>query len=255
MANEAELDAVAAARRADGWPAGHPGEAELPRLALEALSAYVFVVDEDVRILAYNKRAGKLLEAGSREVLRKRAGEALHCLHATESPEGCGKSGFCAIRRALESRSEGCRWSGGRGSARSHPATRRRAAPGPLGFPAPLLTGSDSPMARSGSPLRRIARCCIAATRFGTFYHAAIRLRAAPINTDNSRTAASNPKPFKALLRRIGLGKQSQQPKSRGLGAGAAPATPPPLSEFCPKTTAETPQLSPRVAPPLPIPS
>lgn len=119
MPNEAERDDVVAAPRADGWPAGQASEAELLRPALDALSAYVLVVDEDVRILAYNKRAGRLLEAGSHEVLKKRAGEALHCLHAAESPEGCGGSRFCAdcpvrkaVREALK-RAATVRWRAG----------------------------------------------------------------------------------------------------------------------------------------------
>jgi nitrogen fixation/metabolism regulation signal transduction histidine kinase len=71
---------------------------------LDAMPAYVFVVDKDVRILEYNAAAAALLSADRQQVLRQRGGEVLHCIHATEAPEGCGRAEFCktcSIRKAV----------------------------------------------------------------------------------------------------------------------------------------------------------
>jgi hypothetical protein len=55
----------------------------------------MFIVDRDVRIEDFNPAAGELLKDDRSKVLRRRGGEALHCVHATESPEGCGHSSHC----------------------------------------------------------------------------------------------------------------------------------------------------------------
>ena len=55
----------------------------------------ILVVDEDVRIQTFNTAAACLLDASNERVFRQRGGEALHCLHAHESPEGCGHAPFC----------------------------------------------------------------------------------------------------------------------------------------------------------------
>jgi PAS domain-containing protein len=64
----------------------------------------LFVVDDDVRVLHFNRAAGLLLGPGGAMDLLKRGGELLHCLHATEAPEGCGRAPACpdcAIRAAV----------------------------------------------------------------------------------------------------------------------------------------------------------
>jgi len=62
---------------------------------LEVIPSPIFVVDEDVRILGYNQAASQMLVQDPDLVIRRRAGEILHCLHSTESPGGCGRSEFC----------------------------------------------------------------------------------------------------------------------------------------------------------------
>ena len=73
----------------------HIGDAALLRRVLDAIPSFIFVVDEDVRILEYNAAAGAILKEGREGVLRHRGGEVLHCLHATDAPEGCGRGEYC----------------------------------------------------------------------------------------------------------------------------------------------------------------
>jgi len=68
---------------------------DILRAVFDALPSLVFVVDQDVRIQEYNTAASELLKAGRTTVLKQRAGEILHCVHASESPEGCGRAPFC----------------------------------------------------------------------------------------------------------------------------------------------------------------
>ncbi len=62
---------------------------------LDAMPSPVFVVDEDVRIVEFNRAAAPLLEQNPEVALKLRAGEALHCLHSTDSRLGCGRGPFC----------------------------------------------------------------------------------------------------------------------------------------------------------------
>jgi len=62
---------------------------------LNAMPLPVFIVDDDVRIIAFNLPASAMLGREPRIVLRRRAGEVLHCIHAEEVPEGCGRAPFC----------------------------------------------------------------------------------------------------------------------------------------------------------------
>ena len=67
----------------------------LLRQLLDAIPSYVFLVDRDVTILDYNAAAGAFLGTGPRQILRRRGGDVLHCLHSTDVPEGCGRGEFC----------------------------------------------------------------------------------------------------------------------------------------------------------------
>ena len=58
-----------------------------------ALPFPTLVVDHDVRILFRNAAAEGML--GSGEVYQKRGGEALHCIHSTETKNGCGHAPYC----------------------------------------------------------------------------------------------------------------------------------------------------------------
>jgi len=65
------------------------------REILDAIPSFVFVVDEDLRILEYNAAAGRLLGLGRQQILLRRSGELWNCLHAMDAPGGCGKSEIC----------------------------------------------------------------------------------------------------------------------------------------------------------------
>jgi len=62
---------------------------------LDAIPSPLLVVDEDVRIIGFNQAASGLLGQNPELIIRRRAGEVLHCLHATETPQGCGRAEFC----------------------------------------------------------------------------------------------------------------------------------------------------------------
>jgi hypothetical protein len=72
-----------------------PPEDEFLRAVLDANPSLMFVVDEDVRIIEFNRAASQFLSAGREQVLRQRGGDALHCLHAAETPQGCGQATYC----------------------------------------------------------------------------------------------------------------------------------------------------------------
>ncbi len=59
----------------------------------DALPFAAFIVDEDMRVLASNPAAGRLLQDASSNSLRQRGGEALKCIN---SVNGCGKSESCS---------------------------------------------------------------------------------------------------------------------------------------------------------------
>jgi PAS domain-containing protein len=61
----------------------------------DAMPSLIFVVDEDVRIQEYNAAAAEFLLGERTTILKRRAGDVLHCLHSTETTEGCGHAPFC----------------------------------------------------------------------------------------------------------------------------------------------------------------
>jgi PAS domain-containing protein len=65
------------------------------RSILDAIPLAIFIVDRDVRIQAINPAAAALLGADESLVRTLRGGEALRCLHAKDSPEGCGRGPHC----------------------------------------------------------------------------------------------------------------------------------------------------------------
>ena len=66
------------------------------RILFEAVPSPVLIVDDDVRILDYNIAGAGLLGQDRGLKYMKRGGEALHCVHSFESPEGCGSSANCS---------------------------------------------------------------------------------------------------------------------------------------------------------------
>lgn len=62
---------------------------------LDAIPSVLFLVDRDLRIVLYNKAAAGVVGEARTQILHKRTGEALHCLNAGESLDGCGKQEAC----------------------------------------------------------------------------------------------------------------------------------------------------------------
>lgn len=86
-----------------------PGD-DLFRSILDALPSPVFVVDDDVTVVAANHAARGLAAAAPGQILHSRAGSVLDCVHASESPRGCGGSTHCkdcVIRNAVAASSAG----------------------------------------------------------------------------------------------------------------------------------------------------
>lgn len=70
-------------------------DSETARGIFDAVPVPIFVVDEDVRILDANIAGAAILGASPQQFLRKRGGEALHCLQDSRAPGGCGQSEYC----------------------------------------------------------------------------------------------------------------------------------------------------------------
>jgi len=70
-------------------------KAEMLQAVFDVMPSLVFVVDDDVRIHEYNAAAGAILQEKREAVLQRRGGDVLHCLHAYDVPEGCGRGPFC----------------------------------------------------------------------------------------------------------------------------------------------------------------
>jgi PAS domain-containing protein len=80
------------------------------RVLFDAIPIPVLVVDEDVSILEYNAAAAKLIGRNKRLVLTRRSGEVLHCIHAVETPEGCGRvpaCSDCVVRQSVDAAAKG----------------------------------------------------------------------------------------------------------------------------------------------------
>jgi PAS domain-containing protein len=68
---------------------------DLLRSLFDAIPALALAVDEDVRILECNAAVAGLLGKDRTTIMKRRGGEALHCLHSYDVPEGCGRGPFC----------------------------------------------------------------------------------------------------------------------------------------------------------------
>ena len=73
---------------------------------MDASPASMFVVDNDVRIIVAN-RAGVTMAGGRLgRLINRRGGEVLHCIHSSETAEGCGHAPACqqcVIRNSVNS--------------------------------------------------------------------------------------------------------------------------------------------------------
>ena len=71
---------------------------------LNAIPLMIFIVDGDVRIRDLNNAAATVFGLDKATILNRRGGEVLHCLHAHDVAEGCGRALFCdncAIRKSV----------------------------------------------------------------------------------------------------------------------------------------------------------
>ena len=79
-------------------------------MLFDAMPLPVFVVDEDVRILECNAAAIRWFGPDKQTIVKRRGGEVLHCVHAMETPEGCGRAPACPdcpVRKAVQAASRG----------------------------------------------------------------------------------------------------------------------------------------------------
>jgi PAS domain-containing protein len=70
---------------------------------LESIELPVFVVDDDVRVVAANRMACRTLGKEAAALQGRRGGDVFECAHA-RLPEGCGRTihcSGCAIRRSV----------------------------------------------------------------------------------------------------------------------------------------------------------
>lgn len=70
-------------------------DSEFLKNLFDAIPSPVFVVDSDMRIIHFNAAASGILHETSAQILMKKGGDALDCVNARKSPEGCGKSEAC----------------------------------------------------------------------------------------------------------------------------------------------------------------
>ncbi len=85
---------------------------------LDAIPSPIFVVDDDVQIIGFNLAASQMVAQDPEVVIRRRAGEILHCVHSTEAPGGCGRAEPCKDCPVRNSVNE---------SVRGHQVVRKRA--------------------------------------------------------------------------------------------------------------------------------
>lgn len=72
---------------------------------LDVIPTSVFVVDDDVRLLDFNLSSQVSFDLQADSVLLKSGGDALHCIHSFDHPEGCGRGpacGDCVLRNSVK---------------------------------------------------------------------------------------------------------------------------------------------------------
>lgn len=79
---------------------------------IDSIPDMVLIVDQDVRIFAYNEASSGIFDKENPVILKRRAGDIIHCLYSEKSDEGCGRSTFCkdcVIRNSVVKAIEGKR--------------------------------------------------------------------------------------------------------------------------------------------------
>ena len=86
------------------------------RTIFDAIPTAIFVVNDDVQIQKLNGAAVQFCGQDERTVYKKRGGDILQCLHATDVPEGCGRGPACrncvirnSVTRSLEGKQSAAR--------------------------------------------------------------------------------------------------------------------------------------------------
>jgi nitrogen fixation/metabolism regulation signal transduction histidine kinase len=72
-----------------------PQEDAFFEAVIDAVPSPLFVVDEEVRVYAYNRAAVPLFAEDPGKILRMGCGDALYCIHSAETPQGCGGGEAC----------------------------------------------------------------------------------------------------------------------------------------------------------------
>ena len=73
----------------------NPCDSQFNRGIIDAIPFPLFVVDNDVKIVAFNHAASSMLGDEPALAFNTKGGEALHCVHSTEAIGGCGASEAC----------------------------------------------------------------------------------------------------------------------------------------------------------------
>ncbi|MBF0559108.1 MAG: hypothetical protein HQL08_10050 [Nitrospirae bacterium] len=71
------------------------GENDFIRKLFNAIPSILLLTDDDVRVLGLNVAASELLGVSIEEIYNQRGGNVWRCIHAYESPEGCGHEEDC----------------------------------------------------------------------------------------------------------------------------------------------------------------
>jgi len=66
------------------------------RAILQAIPLPLLLVDQNLEIHELNNAAAKTFGLTAEVMLKQRGGDILHCLHAFETPEGCGTAPSCS---------------------------------------------------------------------------------------------------------------------------------------------------------------
>jgi DNA-binding CsgD family transcriptional regulator/PAS domain-containing protein len=69
---------------------------EFLQSVFDAIPAFVFIVDEDVKLYFWNTRARQLVGHDPAQVYKRRGGEVLHCIYALQAKDGCGTDKYCS---------------------------------------------------------------------------------------------------------------------------------------------------------------
>jgi len=72
---------------------------------LDAIPAIIMIVDDDVKILDFNRFTTKTFGFSKDAVYMQRGGDVLHCINSTETPDGCGHAEdckTCVIRNSVK---------------------------------------------------------------------------------------------------------------------------------------------------------